>query len=89
MGQVGVAHGAYVPTLGLQLLPGCPNCGAKHPLAHKPSLPPGECPGCGAELEPAPPARMARAVLVGLRPRLGLGLIRFGLWLNSLRRYLR
>jgi hypothetical protein len=44
-----VIYGKYEPWLEYQILPGCPECHAMHPLARKPVPQDTEhCPDCGA-----------------------------------------
>ncbi|HYD07799.1 MAG TPA: hypothetical protein VEC60_18835 [Reyranella sp.] len=53
------------PFCAVQKLPGCPSCGARHPLAHNPPREAGRCPVCGARLAaPEKPVEVP-AVLTG------------------------
>lgn len=63
------AAGYYEPSLSHQFLPGCGNCGDKHPLAYKPIPQDTEhCQTCGERVgQPGPPVNVP-AILTGWHP---------------------
>lgn len=58
------------PYVTMQLLPGCRNCGEKHPLAFNPPLPANLCPGCGLPAGQPGNPHTERAEIVGPLARL-------------------
>ena len=79
----------WEPSLTRQFLPGCGNCGHRHPLAMKPvPLDIEHCPKCGASIAAPGLAMEQRAVLTTGRgdPLIWLGakLLSIGEWLHNL-----
>lgn len=76
------------PTLTHQLLRGCADCGAPHPIVTQ-SPNPTICPACGATSAPPGAARTERAVLTGGVARLGSIFLAIGDALARLARSIR
>lgn len=70
--------GHWEPSLRMNVLRGCSNCGAKHPLAYNPPLPAHECPGCGHPIIPPDPVIVPNSITTDGRFRLGNWLMRIG-----------
>lgn len=58
--------GKWVPEARMQFLPGCKNCGDRHPLAYKPPVDSPSCLGCGLPLPELPEPTIEYAALGGL-----------------------
>jgi DNA-directed RNA polymerase subunit RPC12/RpoP len=78
------SFGVYAPSLQATLLPRCPDCGGKHPLAYQPPLPAHRCPDCGSPRDAAPAPVDVPAVVTDGRTKLGIAMMRFGTYLKRI-----
>lgn len=60
--------GYFEPEVKYQVLPGCRNCGAAHPLARYPRLPADKCPDCGEPAAQPGEPKVESAALNGISP---------------------
>lgn len=70
------AAGYYEPSLSHVFLPGCRNCGGKHPKTR--GLDTDTCPDCGEPVDAPSAPVTVRALLTGLKPSTLIA--RFYLW---------
>ena len=74
-----------VPYAHNRLLPKCPSCGDRHPLAYQPPIETDICPSCGGPAAAAgPEVDVPVELAAGLAARAGFGLIGVGQWLKRL-----
>lgn len=85
----GAARVRLEPSLGRVFLPGCRQCGAKHPLVHTPPLSDaGTCPDCGAPTTSAQVLPTVAAHLTNV-PWHAAALLRLGRFFHDLSERLR
>lgn len=70
------------PSLQIQFLSRCPQCGHKHPLAYMPPLRSSMCPECGIDRSDVSPPVTVESVITDGVVRFGNAMLKIGAWLS-------